>query len=97
MGQGLGTWRRSLRRLGKTCLCHAVHGAERSDDVVSLDIVVHRRRHKIEKLSRHFRMPDMKAEGTTRALDGERSRSAARADGDNKTRPRRLERLVRLN
>jgi len=39
----------------------------------------------------------MKAEGTTRALDGERSRSAARADGDNKTRPRRLERLVRLN
>jgi hypothetical protein len=48
-------------------------------------------------LSRHFRMPDMKSEGTTRALDGERNRRAAQADGDNKTRPRRLERLVRLN
>jgi hypothetical protein len=58
---------------------------------------VHRRRHKIEKSGRHFRLPDMKAEGSTRALDGERNRSAARADGDNKTRPRRLERLVRLN
>jgi hypothetical protein len=95
--KGIDARRKALRRLGKTCVCHAVHGTEDGNDVGSLEIVVNRRGHEIEELWRHFRILDVQAKGVGDAFDRERNRDASTPDGDDEERPRLAERFIGSN